>query len=270
MNTSITHFATACFCFTVVAAASDDSPPLIAPWTPVTTHVDASGIETCVWGRKHRFANSALPTSVTTANAELLAGPIRLAGKLTDKPIEWKRGGNLLLRSTESHAVFSGWQSGDDLIINTTTRVEFDGLLKIDLVVLPQYKTAPKLEQLWLEVPLKREWATLYHYFPGSWGQAKNSGQVPPEGLTLPFKAFLWLGNETGGLGWFAESDQVWQPKDPKRAVEVIPGEKETLLRLTSNSLEPRSRIARKTKRPIRPKPLIAILMAILELLMGL
>ena len=214
------------------APAPNDPPKLMEPWIPVTARADESGVEVGVWGRTLRMANSALPTSIVTVGEEILAAPIRLTGVVGGKPLEWTSGGNLLLPSSEEQARFSGWQSGDDLIVNTNLRMEFDGMLRVDLVVLPQYKTAPKLEQLWLEVPLKREWASLYHYFPGRWGSAKNSDRLPAEGLVLPFKPFIWLGREEGGLGWFTESDEVWRPEDSKRAIEIIPRDGEVVLRL--------------------------------------
>jgi len=213
-------------------AAASESPELISPWTPVIVKSDASGVQVEVWGRSHRIANAALPSSIVTAGEEILAAPIRLAGRVDGKPIEWKRGGNLVFRADRSEAIVSGWQAGEELIVNTTTRIEFDGMMRVDLVVLPQHKKSPKLEQLWLETPLKPRWARLFHYFPGRWGSAAGSGAMPDKGLVLPFKPFVWLGREEGGLGWFAESDQAWRPQSPDRVVEVVPQAGEVVLRL--------------------------------------
>ncbi|NLS94343.1 MAG: hypothetical protein GXX96_19460 [Planctomycetaceae bacterium] len=204
------------------SADGEESMGLMAPWTAVTTRSDSAGVEVGVWGRSHTLQGAALPTSIVTAGEELLAAPIRLTGQVGGKPIAWKRGGNFLFRAEPTEAIVTGWQSGDDLIVNTTTRIEMDGLIRIDAVVLPQYKTTPLVERLWLEVPLKRERASLFHYFPGSWGAAKNSGRLPETGLTLPFKPFLWLGSEDSGLGWFAESDEGWQPSRQETAMEVV------------------------------------------------
>ncbi len=214
-----------------VGAQAAESPKLIAPWTPVTVKTNASGVEVGVWGRTHKLTN-VLPSSVVTAGGEILAAPIRLVGKVSGKPIEWKRGGNFVFCADKSHAIVTGWQAGDDLIVDTTTRVEFDGLMRVDLVVLPQHKMMPKIEQLWLEVPIKRERASLFHYFPGQWGKSKNSGELPEAGLTLPFKPFVWLGREDSGLGWFAESDKGWQPQAADRAIEIVPQGNEVLLRI--------------------------------------
>ncbi len=220
------------FAATCPGAAAGESPALISPWTPVTVKADAAGVEVGVWGRTQKLANAALPTSIVTAGEELLAGPVRLVGQVSGKPIEWKRGGNLLFRADEAQATISGWQAGDELIVNTTTRIEFDGMMRVDLVVLPQHKATPKLEQLWLEVPLKRERARLFHYFPGRWGSAKSSGALPDTGLTLPFKPFVWLGREDSGLSWFAESDRGWQPLAADRVIEVVVSDHEALLRV--------------------------------------
>jgi hypothetical protein len=219
------------FLAAVLPARAIETPELISPWTPVTVKTSPAGVEVGVWGRSHRLAN-VLPTSIITAGEEILSGPIRLVGRADGKPIEWKRGGNFVQGVRDSHVVVSGWQAGEDLIVNATTRIEFDGLLRVDLVVLPQHKATPKLEQLWLEVPLKRERASLFHYFPGRWGTARNSGALPETGLLLPFKPFVWLGREDSGLGWFAESDREWQPQDPARAIEILRQGSEVLLRM--------------------------------------
>jgi len=216
------------------ATAADcmEALKLIPPWTPVTAKADAAGVEIGVWGRAHRFANKALPISIATAGEEVLAGPIRLVGHVSGKPIEWKRGGSFIFRTDQAQAVVSGWQAGDDLIVNTATQIEFDGVMRVDLVVMPQKGMSPKVERLWLEVPLKRSRASLFHFWPGQWGSARNSGAVPEAGLQLPFKPFVWLGWEDGGLGWFAESDEGWQPQDPKQQMEIVVSGEQTVLRL--------------------------------------
>ncbi len=215
----------------IAAATQTQAIELISPWTPVMVKTNATGVEVGVWGRSHKLSR-ALPDSIVTADNETLAAPVRLVGKVSGKPIEWTRGGNFVFRADKSHAIISGWQAGDDLIVNTTTRIEFDGLMRVDLVVLPQRKMTPKLEQLWLEVPLKRERVSLFHYFPGQWGKAKNSGELPETGLALSFRPFVWLGREDSGLGWFTESDKGWQPAVTNRTIEVVHQGREVLLRL--------------------------------------
>lgn len=82
----------------------------IAPWTPVKAKTGKAGVEVGVWGRTYRFAGAPLPTSVETAGEEILAAPVRLAGRENGKPLEWKTGGARLFGRTHSAAVVTGWQ----------------------------------------------------------------------------------------------------------------------------------------------------------------
>lgn len=194
-----------------------------APWTPVTVKTDKGGTEVGVWGRTHRFAQAALPAGVTACGQELLAAPVRLVAQVDGQPVEWSKGGHWVLEADQAQATVCGWQSDGNVAVNTSTRIEYDGMALIGLTVMPQAKRAVKLERLWLEIPLKRERVGLYHFYPGKWGAAANSGAAPAAGMALPFKPFVWLGNEASGLGWFAESDQGWRPESAEREIEVLP-----------------------------------------------
>jgi hypothetical protein len=204
---------------------------VLPPWTPVKAKADKTGVEVGVWGRAYRFANAPLPTSVVTAGEEVLAAPVRLVAQVAGNAVEWKQSGAFVLSQSPAEAVVSGWQRSDVLIVNAATRIEFDGMMRVDLVVMPQGGASPKLERLWLEVPLKRQRAGLFHYWPGGWGSAKNSGAVPESGMPMPFRPFIWLGWEEGGLGWFTESDKGWQPQDPKQPIEVVGSAEQAVLR---------------------------------------
>ncbi|MCL4193913.1 MAG: hypothetical protein KJZ87_19395 [Thermoguttaceae bacterium] len=70
-------------CLVVIAVGfpaplAAESPELIAPWTPVAVKADSSGVAGGVWGRSHRFANTALPAEIVALDEELLASPVRL------------------------------------------------------------------------------------------------------------------------------------------------------------------------------------------------
>jgi hypothetical protein len=138
----------------------------------------------------------------------------------------------MVLARSQRQVTLSGWQANQAVIANATVRVEFDGMIRVDLVLVPQRGAKSRLEQLWLEVPLKASCASLYHCWPGRWGRADNSGAVGTQAMALPFKALVWLGWEAGGLSWFAESDQGWLPQKADRAIEAIPQAGQTLLRL--------------------------------------
>ena len=203
---------------------------VLSPWTEIIVQETSECIDVNLWGRKYSFANAPLLTSIFTAETEILASPIRLVGKIDSKPINWGNKGAFLFRHSNAYAIVSGWQANESLIVNTSTQIEYDGLIRIDMVVMPKPSSSPKLEELWLEIPLKLDRANLFHYWPGRWGSAENSGAVPENGLTLPFRPFVWLGWEDGGLSWFAESDKGWQSKE--NCIEILRQDKETLLRI--------------------------------------
>lgn len=205
---------------------------VLSPWTNVVVQVTEKAVGVNIWGRTYNFAKSPLPTGILTLGEEVLASPIKLIGIVDGNEISWERKGISLLSSSKTQATLFGWQSNDSVIVNTTIQIEYDGMMRVDMVIMPQAGASPKIDELWLEVPLKRDRATLFHYWPGRWGSAENSGAVPDNGMALPFRPFVWLGWEEGGLGWFAESDKGWQPKEANRNIEIIQQENEVLLRL--------------------------------------
>ena len=64
------------------------SDELLPPWTPITVAGDKVG----VWGRTYRFGVLPMPASVVAQDAEILAGPITLAGTVDGKPLAWSKG----------------------------------------------------------------------------------------------------------------------------------------------------------------------------------
>ncbi len=205
---------------------------VIPPWTPVEAEAVGEEVRIEVWGRTYLFEGSPFPTNIITAGEEVLRSPIRLVGTVDGEPIAWKGTGSALLRRDDDVAVVSGWGESGSLILNVTSHVEFDGMMRVDMVVTNHRTASPTLEGLYLEIPLRADRSKLFHYWPGRWGSAENSGAVPQDGLKLPFKPFIWLGWEEGGLSWFAESDKGWRVSDPNCAVEVISQGEERILRL--------------------------------------
>jgi len=218
--------------FVESALSADFLEEVPQPWTPVSVKPGTDQAEVGVWGRTYRFDRSTLPAGITTAGREILDGPVRLVGTVDGQPIEWQRSGLFVLRQSQGQATLCGWQANASLIVDTTVRVEFDGMMQMNLVVLPQRGAKPKLDRLWLEIPLKRSCASLFHSWPGRWGTAQNSGALTEAGLAGPFKPLVWLGWEDGGLCWFAESDRGWQPEAANRAMAVVCQGQQAVLRL--------------------------------------
>ncbi|OGV67070.1 MAG: hypothetical protein A3K19_01625 [Lentisphaerae bacterium RIFOXYB12_FULL_65_16] len=215
------------------------------PWTPVTADTVGAGVNVGVWGRECRFDAQPFLTGLATAGQELLAAPMALVGTVAGQPLVWQKSGVMLHKCDADAAVLSGWLTNEHLNVSVTTRIEFDGMMRIDLVVTAHgtntgtgRRDAPRLENLWLEVPLRSDLATLYTYWPVAatgvvqMGTLKNSGNVPESGFAVPFKPTLWLGWEEGGLAWFAESARGWFPASEDRVMEVVRRGDQTVLRL--------------------------------------
>jgi len=200
-----------------------------SPWEPVT----AGDGQVSVWGRQYGFASNALPVSVKSSGDELLAGPMRIVCKdEKGADIVWTKGGSWVQEKDDESATVCAWQESSLVTADATVRVEFDGMAKVTLALVPgPAKSRCSVSKAWLEIPMVPQAATLYVCSPASWVKLNNVGGVKGP-LAWPFRCSVWLGNEKAGLCWFCESDENLHAASPDRVVEVIPGAKETVLRI--------------------------------------
>jgi len=209
------------------------SMPLFAavpqPWTPVT----ASGTTVSVWGRDYGFGEQAMPASIVATGDELLAGPIRICAAGTNgAEAVWTRGGSWVEKKSDESVTVCAWQESPVVIADVIATVEYDGMMKVTVTALPQ-RDQPvfSVSKVWVEIPLKPAFATLRATFPRFWGNVDNAGGVH-KAMAWPFKSSVWIGNEEKGLNWFCESDEAFANDHPQRVIELLPGEKETVLRI--------------------------------------
>ena len=218
------------FTFAHFAAHAETVPP---PWTPV----EAKNGVVSVWGREYAFASNALPVGLKSAGHDLLAGPMRIVCTDADgKELVWKKGGSWVQESDDESATVCAWQEADAVVADVTMRIEFDGMAKVSLALVPGAKgEGVEISRVWLEIPLSHERASLFSWYPVLDGPddtgLENSGEIAGN-LAWPFLSSVWIGDESAGLAWFCESDENFHPGDPNRVVEVLPGSKETVLRI--------------------------------------
>lgn len=196
--------------------------------------VKVSDDSVSVWGRTYSFASNALPVRIVAQGRDLLAAPVRvICADSNGTAFAWTKAGSWVQSADGASATVCGWQSVPDVFVNATARIEFDGMAKVSLSVTPgkNHSGLKNLSKVWLEMPLKKEMATLFNYSPSSWGKLANVGGVKGP-MAWPFRCSVRLGNEDVGLCWFCESDEKIEAVDPMRVVEVIPGEAETVLRI--------------------------------------
>ena len=202
---------------------------VLPPWTPVET----DGTKVSVWGREYTFAEQAMPVSIKSAGDEILAGPIRFraAGTNATEAV-WARGGSWVEKKDAESATIVSWQESQVVIVDAISRIEYDGMIKVTVTALPtRSEPVRSVSRLWLEIPIRPEFATLRVTFPRVWGSVDNAGGVQGP-MKWPFRPSIWVGNEEKGLCWCCESGETFINEDPKRVVELVPGERETVLRI--------------------------------------
>lgn len=233
-----------------------------SPFIPLRVTSENLTHTVSVVGRSYTFGADGMISSVCSLGKELLAAPMRLvleedgeSAVFQDDYLNNESESFIQSRSDEE-TVICGCKQSKRFIIDFCSTVSFDGTCNIDLKLMPKGLTVAqalgveayepprfKLDKLWLEIPLKKELCQLYHMFPGGdkfcydgtaikATSTSGSGKIPSGGFFVPFKPIFWLGNEELGLGYFRENERGCQLEDDKKAMEIISGENEVVLRI--------------------------------------
>ena len=212
-------------------------------WTPLEAKIDRHSAEISVWNRVYRFEDSLFPTSIRIGGCDFLSRPIEFVGRYNGKTERTLKGCTLFeLESTDEKTEFQLSAQMGNTVVNGMIGVEFDGLIDMRFSVIPFWSFSrdnlakPQLDQLYIDIPVKKEYARLYHYWPNDVtsiipSQTVVNADALPEGeLRMPFKPYVWLGDEFKGLGVSIESDENLEYENAQ--TEWIPGEDEFVLRI--------------------------------------
>ena len=231
------------------------------PFQPIK--ITSEGLEHIVnvTGKTITFGANSLPKSIIANGYEVLASPIRLVGKEDDEVLVWEdnypdnESESFVQKRAEDQVIICGAMCSTCFIADTAITIDYDGCMSIDLKMTTRGKSVAacfglekvkerrnELQQLWLEIPLRKEVVDNYTMFPNApilIGEKKTergftafAGHFPDEDMALPFRNLLWLGGDNAGLGFFAENEKNWQPLDDERAIEIIHREKDILVRI--------------------------------------
>lgn len=197
------------------------------PWTPVRLN----GRKVDVWGRTYSFRTGPVPDGIMSRGEELLASPCRLA--LEPAPKSWR----LLSSGTEGKGPTTArfrWESvGSPVTYRAETRVEFDGVVRMDVTV----PSDAVVSRMAFDLPCRRERARYIHRGPMSWGGLFSAYETPstPERYAMRQTAnsgsFYFL-DDFRGIGWYDGMPFAWPLSRPEAAMEMVPGAKEALLRV--------------------------------------
>jgi hypothetical protein len=194
---------------------------------PPFTPVEVRGEALCVWGRELDFGQAAFPRQLRNQGRELFLRPPEFRCQVDDQTLDLAA---IEGKFTESfpdavtRTGSAGLPGGGAITVRTT--VEFDGFAKTVVTISP--KTAMTVAELSLTLALPRD---LTQFWMTSNGATSNIVSVQ-ERCASAFIPYVWIGNDTMGLCWTAETDQFWQPK-PEQALELMPSETETRFRVS-------------------------------------
>lgn len=185
---------------------------VLPPWTPV----QVSGKTVTMLGKRLEFGQLAFPKSIHAAGAELLAEPIRLTVTCHDEDVPWRFRRCRVIEQTDEYVKLqSRWRS-DRLELRVTATLEYDGFCWYEVGLIPHGRC--EVDRVALEIPLHSD--RCRYVYPG---RAQACGALSPLGLQGPMLQNLWIGDETRGLAFLAESLEWVQTPDEARQVQVLP-----------------------------------------------
>jgi len=201
-----------------------------APWTPV--QLDGDTIS--VWGRTIRYGGTLMPAQITSQGVELLASPIAVLVSVNERPVVLGEVQTEVVSRRPDQVVVRAVAASPSLECETVTTIEFDGMVKIALVVTP--RRAVTIDRLQVTIPIRKEVAEVYGcYLQYDFTQLRtdkksfiNCMQGIGGPIHSPFNPEIWIGNRTVGLTWAAETNCQWDQEHPENAISVLPGEAST------------------------------------------
>ncbi len=200
------------------AAALGRSEEPVPPWTALQN----SDSRISLWGRTYSFDGAGLLSSITSQGLELLYAPVILKYAANGSVNEFRSGPVRVLKSGKAQMILEKYLTSEDLQATARFTVEYDGVIKVELILKPQHRPV-NVEHLSLSIPCCKEIARFYHYFQypddvmqgiATVGYGNKSGALPDGHGQIwqsAFEPFVWLGNERMGLLWFADSARNFQ-----------------------------------------------------------
>jgi hypothetical protein len=202
-----------------------------APWTPVTLEQETVG----VWGRTIRYDNTFLPVQITSQNVPLLAAPMSLVLTTGGKPLAFQNMKTGIVSRRDDQVVLEATGSAGRLKCRTTTTIEFDGMIKIGVLLVPDGPV--EIDGLRIVIPVRPEVARVFSRFleydfvnlrTNKMDIANCMAPVGDGRIDVEFLPEVSLLNRRVGLTWNAETNAQWDYTDPKKALSVIPGQDRT------------------------------------------
>ena len=151
---------------------------MVKSLTPITTNYNGTDFVFNVWNRSYKMSTSPIFSSIVSGGAELLSSPMRFVGEVSGKDLAFDCVENVPINDSDDiSATCSQFMQGNRLIVNTSIKTEYDGMVDCHVPLTSSGRTVAQvfgledsdkgervLSKFWLDIPLKKEVARFYHY----------------------------------------------------------------------------------------------------------
>ena len=194
---------------------------LLPGFTPV---VAAGSVLKCV-GREYEIGANGFPSRIVADGEQILAAPVALHAEKGGQSWIVAGGKSKSRQISDTRAEYVAMADGYTL----KGSLEQDGLLRFTV----RFSRVPDADRVWLEVPLKKEFATLFHacgegvranpagFVPSGTGVVFKSRDIPQTHVSN-FIPYCWVGTDTRGICYAADNDIGWVHGEKRDAVEVV------------------------------------------------
>lgn len=255
---------------------------LLPGFTPVTL----AGNKIGVVGRTYAIGKNGLPSSMVSLGEQVLAGPVAITAESGGVSSQLTGGEVKFRRSSDTTAEYLSRGSR----MSVRGRVEQDGLLKMRI----SFPETLRAERIYMDIPVKREYAELYHaclaseirtnpggFIPAGTGRVFGSRDIRRRGgkklggcdtrVSGPmdyaqahidnFIPYCWVGADDRGVLFAADNDKGWIHCEERDAVELLRDDKGNVsIRLNFVNGKARSQAKREIEiclqaSPVKPMP---------------
>jgi hypothetical protein len=206
------------------------------PWTPL--HSANETVE--CWGRSYEFNGGPWPAQIMSQGKPIFAAPPKLVCRVDGHELE-TTGGTVTRTVQGADRDVRHWETKVGAHrVTVTTSLEYDGFLHLALRLEPEKEAT--IEQLTWEFALPKEQASILNRYLEYDFETQHVNHDDDLGaarhvtgpIQMRFVPSVWLGNHEVGVEWACETNAGWSPLKSPAAIEVIPGEKSTLLRINA------------------------------------
>ncbi len=189
---------------------------------PPFENVQADSDGAKVWNRRYDLDGSGLLSKVLIGNESFFSRPMSMDMTVNGRKVAFRPSGSQMLMNKKGRAIFERTLTSPELDLKTVTTIEFDGMVRVDMTLIPKKELSLDRFSYAFHLPRKN---ALFTHFIGA-PNSHISIMIPKESFSMPvpkengeffrepFKSLVWFGNHDKGFLWFCGSERNWSPQD--------------------------------------------------------